>query len=53
MILMQAQGGLRNIPKSGGERNGVVSLSPELMQLKKMREEERYPPNVFFDVFIF
>jgi hypothetical protein len=41
MFLMQAQGGLRNIPKSGGERNGVVSLSPELMQLKKMREEER------------
>lgn len=24
-----------------GERNGLISLSPELMQLKKMREEER------------
>jgi hypothetical protein len=38
---MQAQGGLRKNLKIGGERNGVVSLSPELMQLKKMREEER------------
>ena len=40
MFLIQAQGGLRKNPKSG-EKNGVVSLNPELMQLKKMREEER------------
>jgi len=38
---MQAQGGLHKIPKIGNERNGVLSLSPELMQLKKMRDEER------------
>lgn len=41
LFLMQAQGGLHKIPKIGNERNGVLSLSPELMQLKKMRDEER------------
>lgn len=40
MFLIQVQKGVKKNMKTG-ERNGLISLSPELMQLKKMREEER------------
>lgn len=36
----EVQKGVKKNMKTG-ERNGLISLSPELMQLKKMREEER------------
>lgn len=40
MILTQVQKGLSKNSKSV-EKNGLISLSPELMQLKSMREAER------------